>query len=368
MKYLHEYRQATEIQKIARAIRRSTTRPWTLMEVCGGQTHAIAKYGLQQLLPPEVELLHGPGCPVCVTSLDIIDHAIALASRRDVIFCSFGDMLRVPGSDGDLLAAKARGGDVRPVYSPMDAVQLAHQNPDREVVFFAIGFETTAPANAMAVFQARQKNLTNFSLLVSQFLVPPAIEAICADADSRVQGFLAAGHVCAVMGYEEYGPLARQLKRPIVVTGFEPLDILEGVLLCVQQLEQGRHMVENQYARAVRTGGNHPARNMLQTVFEIDTQQWRGVGEIPASGLRLRAEFEQFDAAKKFPRTISTTTLDSNGCISGQIMQGRSKPHDCPKFGNECRPERPLGASMVSTEGPCAAYYRYCRQVTSNEH
>lgn len=367
MKFLHEYRQPREIEQVAREIARVTTRPWTLMEVCGGQTHAIAKYGLQQLLPPEVELLHGPGCPVCVTSLEIIDRAISLAARPGVIFCSFGDMLRVPGSEGDLLAAKARGGDVRTVYSPMDALEIARQNPEREVIFFAIGFETTAPANAMAVFQARQNNIGNFSLLVSQFLVPPAIEAICSSADSRVQGFLAAGHVCAVMGCEEYRPLAENIRRPIVVTGFEPLDILEGVLLCVRQLEQGSYTLENQYARAVKTGGNRVARDMLEAVFETGTQQWRGVGEIADSGLRLRSEFSQFDAAKKFAVTEMISVLDTSGCISGEIMQGRKKPHDCPQFGGECRPERPLGASMVSTEGPCAAYYRYCRQVSRNE-
>lgn len=358
MKYLNEYRGRESIQKIVAELHRTTTRAWTLMEVCGGQTHAIAKYGLQQLLPPQIELLHGPGCPVCVTSLDIIDQAIAIASRPDVIFCSFGDMLRVPGTDRDLLAVKAAGGDVRTVYSPMNALELARTHPDRQVVFFAIGFETTAPANAMAVYQAQRQGVTNFSLLVSQFLVPPAIDTICADADSRVQGFLAAGHVCAITGFEEYLPLANKIRRPIVVTGFEPLDILEGVLMCVRQLEQGKYEVQNQYARAVSSEGNIPAREMLQRVFEISTQSWRGVGEINSSGLRLRQKFAAFDAGQRFPMDFQSRE-DTSGCISGRIMQGLSKPDDCPHFGNRCRPQSPLGAPMVSTEGPCAAYYRY---------
>ena len=358
MKYLDEYRERDKIEQIAAEIHRATSRDWTLMEVCGGQTHAIAKYGLQQLVPPQVELLHGPGCPVCVTALEIIDQAIAIAARPEVIFCSFGDMLRVPGSHCDLLGVKAAGGDVRTVYSPMNAVALAQANPEREVVFFAIGFETTAPANAMAVFQAHQKGLKNFSLLVSQFLVPPAIDALCADPESRVQGFLAAGHVCAIMGFDAYWPLAQKIHRPIVVTGFEPLDILEGVLMCVRQLEQGRVEVENQYVRAVSSRGNLPAQDMLRRVFHIGTQNWRGVGEIAGSGLQLRKEFSGFDARHKFP-SHSVPTVDTSGCISGQIMQGRSKPCDCPHFGITCRPEQPLGAPMVSTEGPCAAYYRY---------
>ncbi|WP_066964432.1 hydrogenase formation protein HypD [Microbulbifer sp. Q7] len=364
MQYLTEYRERASVEKISAEIQRITTRPWALMEVCGGQTHAIAKYGLQQLLPHEIELLHGPGCPVCVTSLAIIDQAIAIATRPEVIFCSFGDMLRVPGSHSDLLSVKAAGGDVRTVYSPMDALALAQAHPDRQVVFFAIGFETTAPANAMAVFQAQRKGLGNFSLLVSQFLVPPAIETICADGDTRVQAFLAAGHVCAITGFEAYQPLAQHIRRPIVVTGFEPLDILEGVLMCVRQLEQGSCDVQNQYARAVSREGNRPAREMLQQVFEISPQHWRGVGEIAGSGLRLRPQYTAFDADQRFPR-VTTGRDDSRGCISGQIMQGRSKPDDCPHFGKACRPQSPLGAPMVSSEGPCAAYYRYANRGAS---
>lgn len=367
MKYLHEYRQRQSIERISAEIARITTRPWTIMEVCGGQTHAIVKYGLQQFLPQQVELVHGPGCPVCVTSLEIIDKAIAIAARPEVIFCSFGDMLRVPGSERDLLAVKAGGGDIRTVYSPLHAVELAQQNPDREVVFFAIGFETTAPANAMAAFLARKKGLRNLSLLVSHFLVPPAIESLCSAADSRVQGFLAAGHVCAIMGYEQYPPLASKYRVPIVVTGFEPLDILEGVMMCLRQLEQGCCSVENQYARAVERRGNIPAQEMLEQVFDIAAQTWRGVGTIDASGLRLRPEFAAFDAEKKFSLDISPQ-IDSSGCISGQIMQGQKKPCDCPHFGQRCRPEQPLGAPMVSSEGACAAYYRYSRQVTADEH
>ena len=367
MKYLSEYRQPSSIEKIAAEIARTTTRPWTIMEICGGQTHAIVKYGLQQFLPQQVELVHGPGCPVCVTSLEIIDKAIAIAARPEVIFCSFGDMLRVPGSERNLLEVKAAGGDVRTVYSPLNAVELAQQNPDREVVFFAIGFETTAPANAMAAFLARKKGLRNFSLLASHFLVPPAIESICSAANSRVQGFLAAGHVCAITGYEQYPALAEKYRVPIVVTGFEPLDILEGVMLCLRQLEQGRCMVENPYARAVERRGNIPAQEMLEQVFEVATQNWRGVGTIGASGLRLRPEFSAFDAEKKFSLNLKPVT-DSSGCISGDIMQGHKKPCDCPHFGRRCRPTQPLGAPMVSSEGACAAYYRYSRQVSTDEY
>ncbi|MBB5210419.1 hydrogenase formation protein HypD [Microbulbifer hydrolyticus] len=367
MKYVNEYRQKPAIDKIAGEIARITTRPWTIMEVCGGQTHAIVKYGLQQFLPESVELVHGPGCPVCVTSLEIIDKAIAIAGRPDVIFCSFGDMLRVPGSHRDLLSVKAAGGDVRAVYSPLHAVELAEQNPEREVVFFAIGFETTAPANAMAVFLARQKRLRNFSVLVSHFLVPPAIETICSATGNRVQGFLAAGHVCAVTGYAQYHALAQKYRIPLVVTGFEPLDVLEGVLMCVRQLERGRCTVENQYRRAVQQQGNIPAQQLLKEVFEVSAQTWRGVGTIEASGLRLRRAFSTFDAARKFELALESAPED-NGCISGEIMQGRKKPADCPHFGRACNPQRPLGAPMVSSEGACAAYYRYNRLVTDNEY
>ncbi|WP_288129105.1 hydrogenase formation protein HypD [Microbulbifer sp.] len=367
MKYLNEYRQRQSIETIAAEIARITTRPWTIMEVCGGQTHAIVKYGLQAFLPDQVELVHGPGCPVCVTSLEVIDLAIALAARPEVIFCSFGDMLQVPGSDKSLLAVKAAGGDVRIVYSPLHAVDLALQNPHRQVVFFAIGFETTAPANAMAAYQAQQRGLENFSLLISQFLVPPAIESISATVDSRVQAYLAAGHVCAIMGYKQYRPLAEKFQLPIVVTGFEPLDILEGVLMCVRQLEQGSYRVENQYARAVTQRGNLPAQNMLTQVFEVGPQVWRGLGEIAGSGLHLRDEFSHLDARAKFA-VETCTPLDTSGCISGEIMQGRKKPGECPHFSRGCDPQHPIGAPMVSSEGPCAAYYRYQKRVTASEY
>ncbi|WP_226703089.1 hydrogenase formation protein HypD [Microbulbifer elongatus] len=366
MKFLHEYRQRKDIERTARQIARITTRPWTIMEVCGGQTHAIVKYGLQQFLPPEITLVHGPGCPVCVTPLEIIDQAIAIASRRDVIFCSFGDMLRVPGSDRDLLAVKAQGGDIRMVYSPLHALEIARQNPTRKVVFFAVGFETTAPANAMAAFLAREKGLRNFSLLVSQFLVPPAIEAISGVADSRVQAYLAAGHVCAVTGFESYHALARRFSVPIVVTGFEPLDILQGVLMCVRQLQCGENRVQNQYARAVERAGNQRAQDMLQQVFAVSAQNWRGVGKIPASGLRLCAAFSELDAGLLFADE-KQPACDTSECISGEIMQGRKKPFECPHFGRRCQPQHPLGAPMVSSEGPCAAYYRYRAQVISND-
>lgn len=358
MKFLHEYRQRRDIERIAREIARITTRPWTIMEVCGGQTHAIVKYGLQQFLPSGTTLVHGPGCPVCVTPLDIIDQALAIAARPDVIFCSFGDMLRVPGSTSSLLAVKARGGDVRMVYSPLHAVDIARENPKRKVVFFAIGFETTAPANAMAAYLAREKGLQNFSLLVSQFLVPPAIASMSSAEDTRIQGYLAAGHVCAVTGYAQYTALANTFQVPIVITGFEPLDILQGIFMCVHQLEHGEYRVQNQYARAVERRGNRPAQEMLQQVFEVASQTWRGVGDIPASGLRLRPAFSQLDAGKIFARERQSP-CDNSGCISGEIMQGRKKPAECPHFGGRCQPQHPLGAPMVSSEGPCVAYYRY---------
>ncbi|MFV8782651.1 hydrogenase formation protein HypD [Microbulbifer sp. SA54] len=367
MKYLDEYRQRKEIELLAAEIARITTRPWTIMEVCGGQTHAIVKYGLQAFLPDHVELVHGPGCPVCVTPLVILDQAMALAAHDKVIFCTFGDMLRVPGSQQNLLAVKAAGGNVRTVYSPLQAVAIAQENPDKEVVFFAIGFETTAPANAMAAFLARQKGLCNFSLLVSQFLVPPAIVSISSSPDARVQAYLAAGHVCAITGYEQYEPLAARYRVPIVVTGFEPLDILEGVLTCVKQLEQGQHRVQNQYARVVAPAGNQEARSILQQVFEVAPQSWRGVGEIPDSGMRLRKEYAELDAAQKFGLEVPAL-CDNSGCIAGEIMRGQKKPAQCPHFGNRCSPQHPLGAPMVSTEGPCAAYYRYSTPVTSNEY
>ena len=361
MKYLDEYRDAGAAHKYAREIARVTTRPWTLMEVCGGQTHAIVKFGLDELLPKQITLIHGPGCPVCVTPIELIDKALEIASRRNVIFCSFGDMLRVPGSSTDLLAVKASGGDVRMMYSPLDAVKLAEQNPDKEVVFFGVGFETTAPTTAMAVYQAAKAGLKNFSLLVSHVLVPPAMEAILSSSDCRVQAFLAAGHVCAVMGYEEYVPLAAKYNVPIVVTGFEPVDILQGVLMCVEQLETGRAEVENQYSRAVRREGNRPAQRLIREVFRVIPRKWRGVGEIPRSGLGLSEAYRVFDAEQRFG-VAGLKVEEASECLSGLVLQGKIKPNECPAFGARCTPEHPLGATMVSAEGACAAYYRYRRE------
>ena len=358
MKYIDEYRDAEAARRYAEAIARLTTRPWTLMEICGGQTHAIVKFGVDELLPPEITLVHGPGCPVCVTPVELIDKAIDIAARPDVIFCSFGDMLRVPGTGRDLLAVKAAGGDVRIVYSPLDALKIARDQPAQQIVFFAVGFETTAPANAMAVYQAKRQEIDNFSLLVSHVLVPPAIEALLSAPDRRIQGFLAAGHVCTVMGYTEYEPIARQYHVPIVVTGFEPLDILQGVYMCVNQLEAGRAEVENQYTRSVRREGNLPAQDLVAEVFEVVPRKWRGIGEIPRSGWGLRAAYAAFDAERRFGVAAYTAEEDTE-CISGLVLRGVSKPHDCPAFGTRCTPERPLGAPMVSTEGACAAYFRY---------
>lgn len=358
MKFIDEYRNPQAIQHYLDEIRQLVTRPWRLMEVCGGQTHAIVKFGLDELLPDAVELIHGPGCPVCVTPTPIIDQAIELASRPEVIFCSFGDMLRVPGSEKDLLMVRAEGGDVRMVYSPMEAVTLAQQNPDREVVFFAVGFETTAPANAMAIYQAAQQQVPNFSMLVAHVLVPPAIAAILASPTHQIDGFLAAGHVCTVMGTQEYDPLAAQYRVPIVVTGFEPLDILQGVAMCLRQLESGQHTVENQYARSVSAAGNPTAQRILQEVFTVVPREWRGMGEIPASGLGLAPAYARFDARDRFNLAPQRPEPDSP-CISGLILQGLQKPHNCPAFGTTCTPEHPLGATMVSSEGSCAAYYRY---------
>lgn len=364
MKFIDEYRDPDAAAGYARALARITTRPWTLMEVCGGQTHAIVKFGVDELLPPQVELVHGPGCPVCVTPLELIEKALEIAALPGVIFTSFGDMLRVPGRTTDLLTIKATGGDVRIVYSPLDAVALARDNPAREVVFFAVGFETTAPANAMAVFQAARLGLKNFSLLVSHVLVPPAMEAILSSSKSRVQGFLAAGHVCSVMGFTEYEPLVDRYHVPIVVTGFEPLDILQGVYMCVKQLEEGRAEVENQYARAVRRGGNVPAQLLIREVFQVVPRKWRGVGEIPASGLGLAPSYESFDAERRFG-VVNHTTDEPTECCSGQVMQGLLKPRDCPAFATRCTPEHPLGATMVSSEGACAAYYHYRRRTVT---
>jgi hydrogenase expression/formation protein HypD len=360
VKYLDEYRDVEEARRYARTLRRLATRPWTLMEVCGGQTHSIVRFGVDELLPPEITLVHGPGCPVCVTPIELIDAAIEIAARPEVIFASFGDMLRVPGTREDLLAAKARGADVRMLYSPLDAVTLARENPSREVVFFAVGFETTAPANAMAVHRAAHEGLGNFSLLVSHVLVPPAIEAILQAPGTRVQGFLAAGHVCTVMGYTEYEPLARRYRVPIVVTGFEPLDILQGITMCVRQLEEGRAEVENQYSRSVRRDGNAEAQRLIREVFEVVPRRWRGIGEIPASGLALRGPYAAHDALRHFG-VAARQAEEPSECISGQVLQGLRKPADCPAFATRCTPERPLGAPMVSSEGACAAYFRYRR-------
>ena len=364
MRYIDEYRDREAARKVSSMIRATTTRPWTLMEICGGQTHTIVKYGLEALLPEEITLIHGPGCPVCVTPLELIDKAIAIASRADVIFTSFGDMLRVPGSTKDLLSVKAGGGDVRIVYSPLDAVTLARQHPDKKVVFFAVGFETTAPPNAMAVFQAKKLGVTNFSILCSHVLVPPAIQAILSSPSNHVQGFLAAGHVCTVMGYEEYIPLAERFQVPIVVTGFEPVDILQGIAMTITQLEEGRHEVENQYVRSVRREGNVPAKNLIGEVFETTDRKWRGIGEIPRSGYRLSPDYEMFDAERIFD-VSGINAQESPLCIAGAILQGLKKPHNCSAFGKECSPEHPLGAPMVSSEGACAAYYHYGRLGSS---
>jgi len=360
MKHLSEYRDAHLVKGVIHEIHRIVTRPWVIMEICGGQTHAIMRHGLDQLLPEQIELVHGPGCPVCVTSLELIDKALEIAALPQVIFTSYGDMLRVPGSQSDLFSVRAAGGDVRVVYSPLDAIQIARQNPDKQVAFFAIGFETTAPANAMSVLQAQSLGLHNFSVLVSHVRVPPAMHAVLGSPANRVQGFLAAGHVCAVMGFWEYPPIADQYQVPIVVTGFEPLDIVQGLHLTVRQLEDRRHQVENAYARVVTRAGNLPAQKVIDRVFETCDQKWRGIGMIAGSGWRLRPAFREFDAEARFD-VAKVQTQESPICIAGQILQGLKKPHDCPAFGNPCRPEHPLGATMVSSEGACAAYYRYGR-------
>ncbi|MCL4190533.1 MAG: hydrogenase formation protein HypD [Thermoguttaceae bacterium] len=362
MKYVNEYRDADKARMLADAIRRTVTRPWHIMEICGGQTHSIIRFGLDELLPREITLIHGPGCPVCVTPIEIIDKAIAIASRPGVVFCSFGDMLRVPGSHKDLLTVKSEGGDVRIVYSPMDAVALARKHPDRQVVFFAVGFETTAPANAMSVAQAERLKLENFSILASHVLVPPAIEAVLSSPSCLVQGFLAAGHVCTIMGIDQYRPIAERYRVPIVVTGFEPLDILQGVAMCVEQLEAGRAEVENQYARSVRAEGNTAAIRQIEAVFEATPRKWRGIGEIPASGLKIRKAYARFDAERRFD-VGAIVAEEPAECLAGEVLQGHKKPHDCPAFGVRCTPDHPLGAPMVSSEGACAAYYRYRRHA-----
>ncbi len=362
MKYLDEYRDEALAAGFVAEIRRIVTKPWVLLEVCGGQTHSIVKYGIDRLLPKEIELVHGPGCPVCVTSLEMIDKALAIAQRPDVIFCSFGDMLRVPGSDCDLLILKSRGADVRVVYSPIDCLKIARANPEKKVVFFAIGFETTAPANAMSVFQAHQQGLKNFSILVSHVLVPPSIASILQSPLNRVQGFLGPGHVCVVMGYREYEPLAARYKVPIVITGFEPIDILQGTLMTVRQLEAGKAEVENQYPRVVSREGNKVAQDLIYKVFEVGDRKWRGVGMIPKSGYKLRYEYREHDADRIFD-VQEIDTKEPEICISGLVLRGVKKPHDCPAFGTLCTPEKPLGATMVSAEGACAAYYAYGRHL-----
>lgn len=360
MRYVDEYRSGPEAQRYFAAIHRTVRRPWTVMEICGGQTHTLIRSGIDRLLPPEVTLVHGPGCPVCVTPVELIEKAVAIARRPEVIFTSFGDMLRVPGTSTDLLGVKSEGGDVRMVYSPLDAVALAAAKPDRQVVFFAVGFETTAPANAMAVHVAKRRGLTNFSILCSHVLVPPAMEALLADPDNQVQGFLAAGHVCTVMGYWEYEPIAERFRIPITVTGFEPLDLLQGLHMTLAALEAGRHGVENQYARSVCREGNQPAQRLLAEVFEVTDRAWRGMGTIPRSGWRLRDAYRDFDAEHRFA-VEAIAAAESPLCIAGEILRGRKKPHECSAFGKQCTPERPLGAPMVSSEGACAAYFRYAR-------
>ena len=358
MRFRDEYRDPEAARSLSEAIARITTRPWTLMEVCGGQTHSIVRYGIDELLPAQVTLVHGPGCPVCVTPVDYVDKAIAIAGRPDTILCSFGDMLRVPGSNGDLFAAKARGADIRIVYSPLDALVVARTNPAKEVVFYAVGFETTAPANAMAVYQAKREGLANFSMLASHVLVPPAMRAILSLPRNRVQGFLAAGHVCTIMGFEEYVPMAAEYSVPIVVTGFEPIDILEGVYMCVRQLEEGRAEVENQYSRSVRREGNVPAQAIMREVYRVVKRRWRGIGEIAESGLGISPAYRDYDAETRFGAVIPHEEAESE-CISGFVLCGEKKPTACPAFGTRCTPEHPLGVTMVSSEGACAAYYRY---------
>ena len=359
--FLQGYRDAGLVKSVVREIRERITQSWTLMEICGGQTHAIMQYGLDQLLPDEIELVHGPGCPVCVTALELIDQALWIARQPGVIFTSFGDMLRVPGSQGDLFSARASGGDVRVVYSPMDAVKIAREHPDQEIVFFAIGFETTAPANAMAVIQAHKLGLDNFTILPANVLVPPAMHAILSSPGSRIQGFLAAGHVCAVMGYWEYPPIAEQYQTPIVVTGFEPLDLVNGILQAVILLEEQRVSVENAYPRAVSYQGNTAAQDLIQQVFMPVDRSWRGIGMIPQSGYGLRPEFQKFNAVQHFD-TAEINTQESAVCLAGQVLQGLKRPNQCPAFGTLCTPQTPLGAPMVSSEGACAAYYRYRRE------
>jgi hydrogenase expression/formation protein HypD len=366
MKFLSEYRNADLVQQYVQEIQRVVTRPWTIMEVCGGQTHSLVKNGLLQLLPPAVRMVHGPGCPVCVTPLHLIDKAVYLALEKGVILCSYGDMLRVPGSRKSLLEAKAAGADIRILYSPLEAVKIAQDNPGKEVVFFAVGFETTAPANALSVLHAQRAGIKNYSILTSHVLVPPAIEAVMNDEDSHIQGFLAAGHVCTIMGLDEYYPLVERYKIPIVVTGFEPVDLMQGILMVVRQLEKSQHELENQYSRVVRPEGNPEAQKVLKQVFEIQDREWRGIGNIPHSGFELREEFAAYDANRKFEVNIEKVP-ESAECIAGLVLKGIKKPHECPQFGKKCHPQNPLGAPMVSSEGACAAYYHFSNLLESVE-
>ena len=358
MKYLDEFRDGKAARKLSAEIKSVVTKPWQIMEICGGQTHSILKYSIEEFLPEEITLIHGPGCPVCVTPLELIDKAIAIAQQQDVIFTSFGDMLRVPGSKHDLLSVKAKGGNVKMVYSPLDAVKIAENNPEKNVVFFAVGFETTAPANAMSVIEAKRRGIKNYSILCSHVLVPPAIEALLSSKNNNIQGFLAAGHVCTVMGYHEYFSLSEKYNVPIVVTGFEPIDILQGILLTVKQLESGKAEVQNQYSRVVTKEGNVAAQKLLKEVFERADRKWRGIGNIPSSGFKLKDEYSDYDAEKIF-KVENIETEESPLCIAGEVLQGIKKPVECSAFGKECTPERPLGAPMVSTEGACAAYFHY---------
>ena len=360
MKFLSEFRNPELVEQYFKEIRQTVTRPWAIMEVCGGQTHSLVKNGILNLLPKEITMVHGPGCPVCVTPLNLIDKAVYLAEEKGVTLCSFGDMLRVPGSKKSLLEAKAAGADVRILYSPLEAVELAKELPDREVVFFAVGFETTAPANALSVLHAQQQGVANYSILASHVLVPPAIAAVMEDDESNIQAFLAAGHVCTIMGTDEYGPLVEKYRIPIVVTGFEPVDLLQGILMTVRQLEKGEYKLENQYSRVVRPEGNPAARQVMEQVFTVDDREWRGIGTIPGSGYELRPELAAYDANRKFQVNIAKAE-ESKECIAGQVLKGIKKPHECPQFGKKCTPASPLGAPMVSSEGACAAYYHFAR-------
>lgn len=358
MKFLSEYRDPELVREYVEELHRITIKPWTLMEICGGQTHSLVKNGILDMLPDKITMVHGPGCPVCVTSVSVIDEAVYLAEQPNVILCSFGDMLRVPGSKKSLLEAKAAGADIRILYSPLEAVELAKQNPGKEVVFFAVGFETTAPANALSVVQAAHQKINNYSILASHVLVPPAMEAILSDEQNTIDAFLAAGHVCTIMGMEEYYPVAEKYQIPIVVTGFEPVDLLQGIVMAVRQLEKGEYKVENQYARSVQREGNRMAQETIQKVFEVSDRVWRGIGSIPQSGYEVNDAYRNYNARLKF--TIDIPFAEENkDCISGDIMKGLKKPKQCPNFGTRCKPEHPLGAPMVSSEGACAAYYQY---------